>query len=117
MKKKNKKKILITGGSGFIASHIADQLSKIVEAVGDDLEIILDGGIRRGNHILKALSLGASACSGGRLYLYALAAGGQLGVEKALFNLKLEIIRNMKLMGVNNISALNSRMIRKNNYL
>ena len=50
--------------------------------IGDKIEIICDGGIRRGTHVLKALSLGAKACSGGRFYLYALAAAGQKGVEK-----------------------------------
>ncbi len=90
-----------------------DQLSEIVDAVGGKIEIILDGGVRRGTHILKALSLGATACSGGRLYLYALAASGQIGVEKALSNLRNEIERDMKLMGVTSVSELNSRMIRK----
>ena len=45
-----------------------DQLAEIVDAVGDRVEVICDGGIRRGSHILKALSVGAKACSGGRLY-------------------------------------------------
>ena len=64
------------------------------------------------SHILKALSLGAKAWSGGRLYLYALAAGGQKGVEKALENLKLEIERDMKLMGITSISQLNKQNLR-----
>tara|TARA_B100001245_G_C22835891_1_gene401973 strand:- start:15 stop:1169 length:1155 start_codon:yes stop_codon:yes gene_type:complete len=89
-----------------------DQLAEIVDAVGDKIDIICEGGIRRGTHILKALSLGAKACSGGRLYLYALAAGGQIGVEKALNNLKLELERDMKLMGVTNISQLSKDNIR-----
>tara|TARA_B100001123_G_scaffold450580_1_gene622125 strand:+ start:590 stop:1741 length:1152 start_codon:yes stop_codon:yes gene_type:complete len=89
-----------------------DQLSEIVDAVGDKIDIICDGGIRRGTHILKALSLGAKACSGGRIYLYALAAGGQKGVEKALKNLSLEIERDMKLMGINNLSQLSKKNIR-----
>ena len=74
--------------------------------------MICDGGIRRGTHVLKALSLGAKACSGGRLYLYALAAGGQKGVEKALENLHSEINRDMKLMGVTDISQLSRKNIR-----
>mgnify|MGYP001180198619 FL=1 len=57
-----------------------DQLAEIVDAVGDKVDVICEGGIRRGTHVLKALSLGAKACSGGRMYLYALAAGGQKGV-------------------------------------
>ena len=59
-----------------------DQLAEIVDAVGDKLEIILDGGVRRGTHVLKALALGANACSIGKAYLYGLSAGGQEGVEK-----------------------------------
>ena len=89
-----------------------DQLPAIVDAVGGKIEIIVDGGIRRGTHILKALSLGAKACSGGRMYLYALAAGGQKGVEKALGNLKKEIERDMILMGVSNISELSKKNLR-----
>ena len=89
-----------------------DQVKAISDAVGDNLEIILDGGIRRGTHVLKALSLGAKACSGGRMYLYALAAGGQRGVEKTLSNLKNEIERDMKLMGVSNISQLSQKNLR-----
>ena len=54
-----------------------DQLAEIVDAVGDRIEVICEGGIRRGSHVLKALSVGARACAGGRLYLYALAAAGQ----------------------------------------
>jgi L-lactate dehydrogenase (cytochrome) len=59
--------------------------------------------------VLKALSIGAKACAGGRLYLYALAAAGQKGVEKALSNLRSEIERDMKLMGVTSIDQLSRR--------
>ena len=89
-----------------------DQLAEIVDAVGDKVDVICEGGIRRGTHVLKALSLGAKACSGGRMYLYALAAGGQKGVEKTLFNLKNEIERDMKLMGCTKISDLNRNNLR-----
>ena len=85
-----------------------DQLAEIVDAVGDKIEVILDGGIRRGTHVLKALCLGAKACSFGKGYLFALAAGGQKGVEKILENMKAEINRDMKLMGCKNINELNS---------
>ncbi|MEO1044689.1 MAG: alpha-hydroxy acid oxidase [Pseudomonadota bacterium] len=83
-----------------------DQLREIVDAVGGEIEIICDGGIQRGTHILKALSSGATACSGGRLYLYALAAAGQAGVERTLGNLRAEIERGMKLMGKTAIGEL-----------
>ena len=89
-----------------------DQLDEIVEAVGGKIDIICDGGIRRGTHILKSLSKGATACSGGRLYLYALASGGEKGVTKSISNLKEEVIRDMKLMGVTKISELNKNNIR-----
>ena len=90
-----------------------DQISEISDAVGDDLDVILDGGIRRGSHVLKALASGAKACSGGRMYLYALAAGGQAGVQKALGIMREEIIRDMKLMGVSAINEINGSMLRK----
>ena len=89
-----------------------DQLAEIVDAVGDKIDVICEGGIRRGTHVLKALSLGAKACSGGRFYLYALAAGGQKGVEKALSNLQSEIKRDMQLMGVTNVDQLSRKNIK-----
>jgi len=89
-----------------------DQLAEIVDAVGHKIDVICEGGIRRGTHVLKALSLGAKACSGGRMYLYALAAGGQKGVEKAMSNLRNEIERDMKLMGVTSIDQLSRKNLR-----
>ncbi len=89
-----------------------DQLAEIVDAVGDKIDVICEGGIRRGTHVLKALSLGAKACSGGRMYLYALAAGGQKGVEKSLSNLRSEIERDMKLMGVSNVKELTRKNLK-----
>lgn len=89
-----------------------DQIAEIADAVGDKLDVILDGGVRRGTHVLKAIAAGAKACSGGRLYLYALAAAGQPGVERALGNLRAEIERDMKLMGVTRVSALSRGMLR-----
>jgi L-lactate dehydrogenase (cytochrome) len=83
-----------------------DQLAEIVDAVGDRVDVICDGGIKRGTHVVKALSLGARACSGGRLYLYALAAAGQAGVEKTLGNFREEIERAMKLMGARSVADL-----------
>ncbi len=90
-----------------------DQLAEIVDAVGGQIEIICDGGVRRGTHVLKALANGATAASGGRLYLYALAAAGQDGVERALTLLKDEIERGMRLMGVTNPVQLNREMLRR----
>jgi len=89
-----------------------DQLSEIVDAVGGEIEIICDGGVRRGTHALKALCGGATAASGGRLYLYALAAAGQDGVESALGILRDEIERGMRLMGVTQADQLTSDRLR-----
>tara|TARA_Y100001970_G_scaffold123705_1_gene153379 strand:+ start:1440 stop:2585 length:1146 start_codon:yes stop_codon:yes gene_type:complete len=89
-----------------------DQLSEIVDAVGDDIDVIMDSGIQRGSHVLKALSLGAKAVGGGRFYLYALAAAGQLGVERALDLMRQEIERDMRLMGVSSISELSRANLR-----
>src|SRR2546430_206819 len=89
-----------------------DQLAEIVDAVGDRIDVICDGGITRGTHVLKALSVGAKACSGGRLYLYALAAAGQAGVERALENLRAEIERDMKLMGCRSVDQLSRDNLR-----
>jgi len=88
-----------------------DQLSEIVDAVGDKIEVILDGGVRRGTHVLKALSLGAKACSFGKGYLYALAAGGQKGIEIVLEKMQAEIKRDMILMGCKSIKDLNRSKI------
>jgi len=84
-----------------------DQLAEIVDAVGDKIEVILDGGVRRGTHVLKALSLGAKACSFGKGYLFALAAGGEKGVEAILGKMKEEIYRDMTLMGCKSVGELN----------
>ena len=88
-----------------------DQLEEIVDAVGGDIEIILDGGIRRGTHVLKALALGATACSGGRMYLYALAGGGTAGVHRAMTLLRDEMRRDMMLMGCKSIAELDRSML------
>ncbi len=89
-----------------------DQISEIADAVGGQIDIICDGGITRGSHILKAMACGATACSGGRLYLYALAAAGQEGVERIMGKLREEIERDMKLMGVTSLSQLDRSMLR-----
>ena len=89
-----------------------DQLAEIADAVGDKIEIILDGGVRRGTHVLKALALGAKACSFGKGYLFALGAAGQKGVETILEKMKTEIKRDMTLMGCRSIKELNKSKLR-----
>ena len=88
-----------------------DQVKAISDAVGDKLEIILDGGIRRGTHVLKALAAGATACSFGKAFLFSLGAGGQKGVERLLDNMQKEIRRNMILMGCKKIKDLDASKI------
>ena len=89
-----------------------DQLAEIVDAVGSDIDVICDGGIRRGTHILKALSVGAKACSGGRWYLYSLAAAGQPGVERAISLMRDELTRDMKLAGASKLEDLSRNNLR-----
>ena len=89
-----------------------DQISEIADAVGGKIDIICDGGVRRGSHVLKAIAAGATACSGGRLYLYALAAAGEPGVQRIIGKLRDEIERDMKLMGVRSVSELKPSMLR-----
>jgi L-lactate dehydrogenase (cytochrome) len=89
-----------------------DQIAEIADAVGGKIDIICDGGVRRGTHVLKALAAGATACSGGRLYLYALAAAGEAGVQRIIGKLRDEIERDMKLMGVRSVAELDRSMLR-----
>jgi L-lactate dehydrogenase (cytochrome) len=90
-----------------------DCIAAVADALRDRLEIICDGGIRRGNHVVKALALGAHACSIGRGYLFALAAGGQPGVERALTLLRAEVERTMALAGCNSVRNLGRSHVRR----
>ena len=83
-----------------------DCIAAVADALRDRLEIICDGGIRRGTHVVKAIALGANACSIGRAYLFALAAGGEAGVQRALTLLRAEVERTMALAGCNSIGKL-----------
>jgi L-lactate dehydrogenase (cytochrome) len=100
------------GGRQFDAAPAPiDLLPAVVKAVGERAEVIVDGGVRRGVDVLKAIALGATACMIGRPYVYGLAAGGQLGVERALQILKAELERNMALMGVTKIADINGGFV------
>ncbi len=90
-----------------------DQIEDVRAAVGDQPDVICDGGIRRGSDIAKALALGATACSIGRPYLYGLAAGGEAGVDRVLTLLSDEFQRTLALAGVNDITALSRRHVRE----
>lgn len=90
-----------------------DCIADIADAVGDDLDIICDGGVRRGTHIIKALAMGAKACSFGRPYLYGLGAGGYPGVTRALSIVKEELVRDMALLGCRTIDEIGPGHVRR----
>jgi len=92
-----------------------DQLAEIVDAVADRIDVLVDGGVRRASHVLKALSVGAKAVGVGRYYLFALAAAGQAGVERALQLMRLGLERDMRLMGCTSVSQLSRRNLRFRN--
>lgn len=94
------------------ASSTFEMLPEIATAVGGKIEIILDGGIRRGSHIVKALAMGADACMIGRPYLYGLCSHGRVGVEKVLALLRAEVQRTMQLIGCVDVSQLNRDYLR-----
>jgi len=101
------------GGRQLDGSRSAfDQLAEIVDAVGDRIDVMMDGGVQRGTHVLKALSLGAKAVGVGRFYLFPLAAAGQAGVERALSLMRTEIERDMKLMGCPSVGQLSRANLR-----
>ncbi len=83
-----------------------DLLPSVSDAVGDRIEIICDGGIRRGSDIVKALALGATACMAGRAYLYGLGAAGEAGVDHVLDLLASDMRRTMALIGCNTVGEL-----------
>jgi L-lactate dehydrogenase (cytochrome) len=101
------------GGRQLDGSRSAfDQLAEIVDAVGDRIDVMMDGGVQRGTHVLKALSVGAKAVGVGRYYLFPLAAAGQAGVERALSLMRMEIERDMKLMGCASVGQLSRANVR-----
>lgn len=90
-----------------------DLLSEVVSAVGPSMEIYVDGGIRRGSDVIKAMALGASGCMIGRPYLYGLAAAGEKGVLRCLTIFKAEMERVMRLIGCDSMSKLDSSYVKK----
>lgn len=90
-----------------------EMLKEVVDAVGGRAEIILEGGVRRGVHVLKALALGATVCSIGRPYLFGLGAGGEAGVKRTLDILRRDIERDMILIGARNVRELNPSFVRE----
>jgi isopentenyl diphosphate isomerase/L-lactate dehydrogenase-like FMN-dependent dehydrogenase len=101
------------GGRQLDGSRSAfDQLAEVVDATGDRIDVMMDGGVQRGTHVLKALSLGAKAVGVGRYYLFPLAAAGQAGVERALELMKAELVRDLRLMGCRSTAELSRANLR-----
>lgn len=101
------------GGRQLDGSRTAfDQLDEVVQAVGDRLDVMIDGGIQRGTHVLKALSLGAKAVGLGRAYLFPLAAAGQAGIDRAMDLMIAELTRDMRLMGAASVADLSRSSLR-----
>jgi L-lactate dehydrogenase (cytochrome) len=86
-------------------------LPEVVSAVGDRTEVLMDGGIRRGSDIVKAICLGARAVLIGRAYSYGLAAAGEEGVTRAIEILRTDLLRTMALLGCPSLGALDRSMI------
>ncbi len=93
------------------ASSSIAMLPAIAEAVGSDLEVLFDGGIRSGQDVLRAVALGARACLAGRAYIYGLGAGGEAGVARAIEIIKNELDTSMALCGVTSIAEIDRRVI------
>ncbi len=87
-------------------------LESVAQAVGGEIEIICDGGVRRGSDIAKAISLGADACMAGRAYLYGLGAAGEKGVDFVLEHLKEGLVRTMALTGAASLEELSGDLVR-----
>lgn len=97
----------LDGGAATI-----DLLPDVVDSAGDKIEIIVDGGVRRGAHIAKAVAMGARACMTGRPYIYGLAAYGEPGVRRVLSLLRAEFERTMVLLGCPSVDELSREHIR-----
>jgi L-lactate dehydrogenase (cytochrome) len=87
-------------------------VARVADAVGDRVEVLCDGGVRRGSDIVKAVALGARACMAGRAYLYGLGAGGERGVDHVLEHLREGVERTLALTGARTIADLKSDHVR-----
>jgi L-lactate dehydrogenase (cytochrome) len=111
-----------TGAQGIVVSNHGGRqldgapssieiLPEIVDAVGSNMEIMFDGGIRSGQDVVRALALGAKSCMIGRAYAYGLGAGGQTGVAKAIELIQKELHTTMGLCGVNTIAEIDENVL------
>ena len=95
------------------APAILELVAPVAQEVGGSIEIICDGGVRRGSDMVKALALGANACMVGRAYLYGLGAAGEAGVDRVLEWLLDELRRTMALIGATTIADIDSEHVRR----
>jgi L-lactate dehydrogenase (cytochrome) len=86
-------------------------LPKIADAVGSEIEVMFDGGIRSGQDVLRALALGARSCMLGRAYIYGLGAGGEAGVAKAIDIIRQELDVTMALTGTRRVADIDRRVV------
>jgi L-lactate dehydrogenase (cytochrome) len=108
--------IVVSNHGGRQVDHLPpsiEMLPPIADAVGDQVELMIDGGIRRGSDIVKAIALGARACFVARPYFYGLATAGQAGVEHMIAILSKELSRTMALIGVTSLAELDPSIIRE----
>ena len=90
-----------------------EALPEVVAAVGNDIEVLMDGGIRRGADIVKAMALGAKAVMLGRGYAYGMAAAGEKGIDRALEIFQADLMRTLRLLGCKSVAELNSSYIQR----
>jgi L-lactate dehydrogenase (cytochrome) len=86
-------------------------LPEVVAAANGRIEVLLDGGVRRGSDVVKAIAMGARAVLVGRAYAYGLGAGGEAGVAKAIEILRADLVRTLKLLGCSSVSALDASYV------
>jgi len=86
-------------------------VAPVADAVGGQVEVICDGGVRRGSDIVKAVAAGATACMAGRAYLYGLGAAGERGVDRVLEWFRADIVRTLCLLGVRSIAELDRSLL------
>jgi len=108
------KALVVSNHGGRQLDNVAPTLRilpEVVASVGDHIEVLLDGGIRRGSDIVKALCLGARAVMVGRAYAYGLGAAGGAGVARAIEILRADLIRTLKLLGCPSVAELDQSYI------
>jgi L-lactate dehydrogenase (cytochrome) len=106
--------IVVSNHGGRQLDRVAPSLQmlpEVVAAVGDRIEVLLDGGVRRGSDIIKALCLGARAVLVGRAYAYGLGAAGEPGVARAIEILHSDLVRTFKLLGCASVADLDQSFV------